>query len=98
MIIIADTSPINYLVLTGFQEILPILFGQILIPEAVLDELQSPATPPEVKQWIANGPQWLEVRKLKATPDLSDSLLNAMRKEKQNNPNDQGEHDETFNA
>jgi len=51
MIIIADTSPINYLVLTGFQELLPTLFGQILIPEAVLDELQSPATPPAVKQW-----------------------------------------------
>jgi predicted nucleic acid-binding protein len=81
MIIIADTSPINYLVLTGFQEILPILFGQILIPEAVFDELQSPATPPEVKQWIANVPQWLEVRKLITTPDLSLSHLDEGERE-----------------
>jgi len=81
MIIIADTSPINYLVLTGFQELLPTLFGQILIPEAVLDELQSPATPPAVKQWIANRPQWLEVRKLITTPDLSLSHLDEGERE-----------------
>lgn len=81
MIIIADTSPINYLVLIGVQDILPTLFDQIVIPEAVLGELQSPATPPAVKQWIANRPQWLEVRKLITTPDLSLSHLDEGERE-----------------
>jgi predicted nucleic acid-binding protein len=71
MIIIADTSPINYLVLIDAQDILPIIFSQIIIPEAVMDELQATATPPAVKRWIANRPQWLEVRRLMMPPDLS---------------------------
>ena len=36
--VIADTGPINYLVLTGDTEILPVLFEKVLIPAAVWDE------------------------------------------------------------
>ena len=39
MIIVSDTSPINYLVLIGEIELLPKLFGKVVIPQAVLDEL-----------------------------------------------------------
>jgi predicted nucleic acid-binding protein len=35
MIVIADTSPINYLVLIEQIEVLPTLYGQILIPPSV---------------------------------------------------------------
>ena len=35
MIIISDTSPINYLILIGQIDLLPQLFEQIIIPEAV---------------------------------------------------------------
>jgi predicted nucleic acid-binding protein len=35
MIVVADTSPINYLVLIGQIEILPHLYGRILIPSSV---------------------------------------------------------------
>ena len=41
MIVVSDTSPLNYLVLIEFQHILPELFERILIPEAVRQELQS---------------------------------------------------------
>ena len=81
MIIIADTSPINYLVLIGLQEILPTLFGQIIIPEGVLAELQAPATPSVVGQWIANRPHWLEVKRLITAPDLSLSHLDEGERE-----------------
>ena len=37
MIVVADTGPLNYLVLIGEIEILPVLFGQVFIPLAVLD-------------------------------------------------------------
>ena len=37
MIVVSDTTPINYLVLVGKQDILPLLFGQVIVPEAVLE-------------------------------------------------------------
>ncbi|MGH9949283.1 MAG: hypothetical protein ACRD6X_19090 [Pyrinomonadaceae bacterium] len=42
MIIVADTSPINYLVLINEIDILPGLFEQITIPQAVFEELNHP--------------------------------------------------------
>jgi len=40
MIVVADTSPVNYLVLIDEIDLLPIIFGKVLIPEAVMEELQ----------------------------------------------------------
>ncbi len=71
MMVIADTAPINYLVLIGEQELLPALFGQVIIPEAVLRELLAAATPQEVRQWIVSPPQWLEMRKTTMVPEAS---------------------------
>lgn len=62
MIVVADTSPINYLVLIGQSQILADMFGQVIIPEAVLIELSAPETPEEVRQWLAARPSWLIVR------------------------------------
>jgi predicted nucleic acid-binding protein len=62
MIVIADTSPLNYLILIDAVHILPGLFREILIPEAVLRELSAAGTPPEVRVWIANMPGWLSVQ------------------------------------
>jgi predicted nucleic acid-binding protein len=56
VIVLSDTSPINYLILTGEIEILPALFGQVVIPTAVLQELQHAGTPAEVQQWISKPP------------------------------------------
>lgn len=41
MIVISDTSPLNYLVLLGADHVLTKLFGQVIIPPSVLDELRS---------------------------------------------------------
>lgn len=62
MIVISDTSPINYLVLIDEIDLLPTLFGEIIIPQSVLTELQRAETPNEVQQWFAKNPAWLEVR------------------------------------
>jgi hypothetical protein len=40
MIVVADTSPLNYLVLIDEVGLLPALFGQVLFPQAVFRELQ----------------------------------------------------------
>lgn len=39
MIVVADTTPVNYLVLLGHIEVLPALYGRVMIPESVRDEL-----------------------------------------------------------
>lgn len=62
MIVISDTAPLNYLVLIDCQEILCTLFGQVIIPQKVFDELQRAETPEEVRTWIGNYPECLEVR------------------------------------
>jgi predicted nucleic acid-binding protein len=61
MIVISDTSPLNYLILIDYQDVLPTLFGQIIIPQAVLNELQHAKTPEKIKNWITAKPTWLEV-------------------------------------
>ena len=61
MVVVADTSPVNYLVLIGQIGILPQLYTRVLIPPAVLDELKHPAAPEPVRHWVANPPGWLEV-------------------------------------
>lgn len=38
MITISDTTPIHYLIILGRTEILPKIFGEIIIPEAVADD------------------------------------------------------------
>lgn len=56
MIVIADTFPINYLVLIDLIQILPDLFGKVIIPQVVLRELQSTSAPDVVRQWLMNRP------------------------------------------
>lgn len=62
MIIVSDTSPIRYLVLVQAVDVLPSLFGEVLIPPAVRDELRHARVPIEVRDWAANAPNWLVVR------------------------------------
>jgi predicted nucleic acid-binding protein len=40
-VIIADTSPLNYLVLVGEVDVLARLYGEVLIPDVVAAELSS---------------------------------------------------------
>jgi predicted nucleic acid-binding protein len=43
--VVADTSPLNYLILIGEIELLPKLYESVAIPAEVLMELQSPGAP-----------------------------------------------------
>ena len=61
MVVVADTSPINYLVLIAQIDFLVVLYGRILIPPAVLAELRHPLAPKPVREWAAGAPALLEV-------------------------------------
>ena len=69
MIVVADTSPLNYLLLIDEIELLPTIFGQVLLPRAVFQELQHPRASPTVRQWVAHLPAWLEVRTVTSATD-----------------------------
>ncbi|MFZ1006991.1 MAG: DUF3368 domain-containing protein [Candidatus Sulfotelmatobacter sp.] len=60
MIVVSDTAPLNYLLLIGEAELLPKLFGRVIVPPAVLDEMIHPAAPEIVRAWAANPPAWIE--------------------------------------
>lgn len=69
MIVIADTSPVNYLVLIHAIDLLPQLFGKVFIPPSVFDELRDLETPSLVRDWITNARSLLPVRTLRSNPD-----------------------------
>ena len=71
-VVIADTSPINYLVLISEIGILPRLYNHIVIPEDVLTELMDAGAPLEVREWTTRLPGWLEIRQ---APSRDPSLL-----------------------
>jgi predicted nucleic acid-binding protein len=61
-LVVADTGPLNYLVLIEAIDVLPKLFETIFVPRAVHDELAHADAPATVRAWIAQLPAWLEVR------------------------------------
>lgn len=67
MIIVSDTTPLNYLILINQVHILHELYDSVLIPQSVFDEMQRAETPAEVRAWIADRPQWLEIRPAQAS-------------------------------
>lgn len=62
MIVVADASPLRYLILIEHTHILPALYGRVLIPPIVVSELSQEETPGIVRRWIANRPDWVRVQ------------------------------------
>ena len=81
MIVIADATPLNYLILIRQADLLPQLFDRVLIPPAVFDELQHLDTPAFVRDWITRRPSWLTIQPLRSAPDPSLSHLDAGERE-----------------
>ena|SRR5437763_1132581 len=60
MIVVADTSPLNYLIRLGRPDVLREIYGRVLVPRAVLTEMLHPEAPTEVRAWALASPSWLE--------------------------------------
>ena len=76
MIIVSNTSPINYLILIGQIDLLP-EFKQIIIPQAVYSELSESAAPLAVQTWIATPPEWLKIQPVNQASDAIVDLLDS---------------------
>jgi predicted nucleic acid-binding protein len=74
MIVVSDTSPINYLLLINQIDLLPRLFQQIIVPDVVRDEMVDPSAPLFLQQWIANPPPWFTVQTVSVVDETLDAL------------------------
>jgi predicted nucleic acid-binding protein len=81
MIVISDSSPLNYLILIGHADLLQRLYGQVLIPPAVYHELQRPSTPPAVRDWMVQSPAWLKTYEAAIVPDTTLNRLDPGERE-----------------
>jgi len=68
MIVVADTTPIRYLVVIEREHLLPALYGGVLIPPAVAAELDHESSPDVVRAWLARPPNWLTGSKSGSPP------------------------------
>lgn len=77
-VVVADTSPINYLVLIDCIDLLRQIYGAVLIPSEVLTELQCADTPGKVAQWVGALPDWVEVRPAIRGSAIDDPAMQAI--------------------
>src|SRR4051812_18196471 len=81
MLVVADASPLVGLVRIGHADVLPALFGEVVIPPKVAEELTNPRRPVEVRAFMASPPAWLSVRaptRLEPIADLDAGELEAI--------------------
>jgi predicted nucleic acid-binding protein len=69
MIVVADTSPLNYLIQIKSDGLLQTLYQQVLVPPAVMQELNHPAAPAAVHVWLRNLPSWITIIPVHAESD-----------------------------
>jgi|SRR5271155_4810401 len=81
MIVVADASPLNYLIQIESETLLQKLFGRVLLPGAVMEELQHAAAPSAVASWVASLPSWIEIRTVAAQRDDALEILDPGERE-----------------
>ncbi len=69
MQVITNNTPLRYLVFLQYETILRELFTHLLVPQAVVEELQQPKTPARVRTWMAAPPAWVEICQPVSQPD-----------------------------
>jgi predicted nucleic acid-binding protein len=62
MVVVADTTPLNYLILVQQIEILPRFFGRVSVPPAVWRELNHAGASEIVRHTVNSSQAWLDIR------------------------------------
>jgi predicted nucleic acid-binding protein len=71
MIVVADASPLNYLIQVNCDSLVRDLYGSVLVPATVMEELRHPSAPPSVAAWCSPLPSWIEVRTVSLRTDAA---------------------------
>ena len=66
MIVVADSSPLHYLILIEQVELLRRLYSEVVVPSAVVSELTRRSSPEGVSNWSLTAPPWLRVMPVSA--------------------------------
>jgi predicted nucleic acid-binding protein len=69
MIVVADTSPLNYVIQVGREALLPRVFGKVVVPRMVGIELSHPHAPEKVRSWASTMPDWVDAVSYSLLPD-----------------------------
>ena len=75
MIIVSDTSPLNYLILVKQDHVLPLLFSRLITTPEVILEMRATGAQEAVRHWATQPPAWLEVQ----SPTRIDSRLQLVK-------------------
>ena len=75
LLVIADTSPVRYLVQLGHIDLLHLLVASVTIPTEVACEFGDFSAPPAVQAWIKSPPAWLNVLDVTVNDDPALSNL-----------------------
>jgi predicted nucleic acid-binding protein len=76
-LVVADTSPICYLILIQAIELLPRLYTRIVLPPEVVAELNHPRAPSEVQNWASKLPKWVDVISANLSADPLADIIDA---------------------
>jgi predicted nucleic acid-binding protein len=76
-VVVADTSPLFYLLSIGNIDLLPQLFGTVFVPGAVHKELCHPAASTVVRDWANHPPGWLKITAVDIVDDSAFVPLDA---------------------
>jgi predicted nucleic acid-binding protein len=68
-VVVSDTSPLSYLIEINCEHLLPALYGRVLIPRGVFEELSNPRTPASVRAWLSHSPSWLMIKEASPITD-----------------------------
>ncbi len=61
-LIVSDTSPLNLLIRFGQVDVLPAIFGRVVIPGAVAAEMVHSKAPEIVRAFLADLPTWTKIQ------------------------------------
>ena len=75
-VVVADATPLHYLILIDAVDVLPRIFEKIYIPTEVRDELSCEATPSVVRPWMQQPTHWLEIFASPVDPSEDSALHN----------------------
>jgi predicted nucleic acid-binding protein len=81
MIVVADASPLNYLIQINCEGLLRDLYKTVLVPVSVLEELGHPSAPAAVAAWLLHPRSWIDVRTVRFRKDASLEALDRGERE-----------------
>jgi predicted nucleic acid-binding protein len=58
MLVVADSAPLIVLLDIGHVAVLPVLFGQVVVPPEISEELRQPKRSQAVRDFAASRPAW----------------------------------------